>query len=195
MIFDLKRIISNLSQETTLEVGDVIATGRSSGVSYAMASPSLLSPAMLFDVKLRELGQSRIELVPLSAQLNLWPRYQAPLAAFSVRNATSVRAETTQCHPSQREPVADIQLRSASSKWTRSFNYSNAASLGDGTRMSGSDHKLSAFNLHKLQGCAQRFWPQGRAQPSNPKVGIAICWGQRERSERPEERRRGMPRQ
>ncbi|NMM04423.1 fumarylacetoacetate hydrolase family protein [Paraburkholderia sp. RP-4-7] len=44
MIFDLKRIISDLSQGMTLEVGDIIATGTPSGVGYAMASPSFLSP-------------------------------------------------------------------------------------------------------------------------------------------------------
>lgn len=42
MIFDLPRIIEDLSRGMTLEAGDIIATGTPSGVGYAMTPPQRL---------------------------------------------------------------------------------------------------------------------------------------------------------
>jgi 2-keto-4-pentenoate hydratase/2-oxohepta-3-ene-1,7-dioic acid hydratase in catechol pathway len=56
MIFDLKRIISDLSQGMTLEAGDIIATGTPSGVGYAMASPSFLSPGDVVRCEIEGIG-------------------------------------------------------------------------------------------------------------------------------------------
>jgi 2-keto-4-pentenoate hydratase/2-oxohepta-3-ene-1,7-dioic acid hydratase in catechol pathway len=42
MIFDLKRIIADLSSGMTLEAGDIIATGTPSGVGFAMDPPQFL---------------------------------------------------------------------------------------------------------------------------------------------------------
>lgn len=66
MIFDLKRIISDLSQGMTLEAGDIIATGTPSGVGYAMASPSFLSPGDVVRCEIEGIGsiENRID-VPL----------------------------------------------------------------------------------------------------------------------------------
>lgn len=56
MIFDLKRIISDLSQGMTLEAGDIIATGTPSGVGYAMATPSFLLPGDIVRCEIEGVG-------------------------------------------------------------------------------------------------------------------------------------------
>jgi 2-keto-4-pentenoate hydratase/2-oxohepta-3-ene-1,7-dioic acid hydratase in catechol pathway len=68
MIFDLKRIISDLSQGMTLEAGDIIATGTPSGVGYAMASPSFLSSGDVVRCEIEGIGsiENRIG-APVSA--------------------------------------------------------------------------------------------------------------------------------
>ncbi|HEY0219662.1 MAG TPA: fumarylacetoacetate hydrolase family protein, partial [Afipia sp.] len=56
MIFDLRTIISDLSQGMTLEPGDIIATGTPSGVGYAMSTPSFLVPGDVVRCEIEEIG-------------------------------------------------------------------------------------------------------------------------------------------
>ena len=68
MIFDLPRIISDLSRGMTLEAGDIIATGTPSGVGYAMDPPRLLAPGDIMECKIEGIGilKNEIALKPRS---------------------------------------------------------------------------------------------------------------------------------
>lgn len=56
MIFDLPRIIADLSRGMTLEAGDIIATGTPSGVGYARQPPSFLVPGDVVRCEIGEIG-------------------------------------------------------------------------------------------------------------------------------------------
>lgn len=56
MIFDLPRIIADLSSGMTLEAGDIIATGTPSGVGYARQPPSFLVPGDVVQCEIGEIG-------------------------------------------------------------------------------------------------------------------------------------------
>ena len=56
MIFNLRRIIADLSRGMTLEAGDVIATGTPSGVGYAMDPPGLLSAGDIVECEIEHIG-------------------------------------------------------------------------------------------------------------------------------------------
>ncbi|WP_024280506.1 fumarylacetoacetate hydrolase family protein [Xanthobacter sp. 126] len=62
MIFDLPRIIEDLSRGMTLEAGDIIATGTPSGVGYAMTPPHPLQRGDLVTCHIEGIGtlQNRI---------------------------------------------------------------------------------------------------------------------------------------
>ena len=56
MIFDIRRIIRDLSRGMTLEAGDVIATGTPSGVGYAMDPPRFLVPGDIVECHVERIG-------------------------------------------------------------------------------------------------------------------------------------------
>lgn len=56
MIFDLKRIISYVSQGLTLEPGDVIATGTPEGVGFARTPPEFMKDGDVMEVEISKIG-------------------------------------------------------------------------------------------------------------------------------------------
>jgi 2-keto-4-pentenoate hydratase/2-oxohepta-3-ene-1,7-dioic acid hydratase in catechol pathway len=56
MIFDVKKIISNLSAGLTLEAGDIIASGTPEGVGFAMTPPEFLKDGDVMEVELEKIG-------------------------------------------------------------------------------------------------------------------------------------------
>jgi 2-keto-4-pentenoate hydratase/2-oxohepta-3-ene-1,7-dioic acid hydratase in catechol pathway len=62
MIFDIKKIVSDLSEGITLEVGDVIATGTPSGVGYAHPS-GLLKVGDIMETHVEKIGTMRNEVI------------------------------------------------------------------------------------------------------------------------------------
>src|SRR5262249_44192363 len=56
MIFDVRRIIADLSQGMTLEAGDIIATGTLSSVGYAMDPPRFLGPGDTIECRIERIG-------------------------------------------------------------------------------------------------------------------------------------------
>jgi len=59
MIFGLAEIIAHMSKGTTLEPGDLIATGTPSGVGYARKPPSLLEVGDEVAVAIDGIGELR----------------------------------------------------------------------------------------------------------------------------------------
>lgn len=59
MIFDLKRIISYVSQGLTLEPGDVIATGTPEGVGFARTPPEFMKDGDVMEVEISKIGVLR----------------------------------------------------------------------------------------------------------------------------------------
>ncbi len=57
MIFNLRRIIRELSHGLTLDPGDVIATGTPSGVGYAMQEPQFLKPGDVVECEIDGIGK------------------------------------------------------------------------------------------------------------------------------------------
>jgi 2-keto-4-pentenoate hydratase/2-oxohepta-3-ene-1,7-dioic acid hydratase in catechol pathway len=57
MIFDLRRILVDLSKGMTLEPGDVIATGTPSGVGYAMDPPRFLTAGDVVECRIEGIGR------------------------------------------------------------------------------------------------------------------------------------------
>jgi 2-keto-4-pentenoate hydratase/2-oxohepta-3-ene-1,7-dioic acid hydratase in catechol pathway len=56
MIFDIRRLIEDLSRGMTLEPGDIIATGTPAGVGYAMEPPALLKAGDIVECRVERLG-------------------------------------------------------------------------------------------------------------------------------------------
>jgi len=56
MIFDVREIISQLSQGLMLEPGDVIATGTPSGVGFAMSPPRFLGDGDIVETEVEGVG-------------------------------------------------------------------------------------------------------------------------------------------
>ncbi|GAC1417444.1 MAG: fumarylacetoacetate hydrolase family protein [Candidatus Velthaea sp.] len=56
MIFNLRRIIAELSKGMTLEPGDVIATGTPEGVGFAMVPPEFLKDGDVMEVEIAKIG-------------------------------------------------------------------------------------------------------------------------------------------
>jgi acylpyruvate hydrolase len=59
MIFSVARTVSLLSQITTLEPGDIIATGTPSGVGYARKPPLWMKPGDVVEVEIESIGVLR----------------------------------------------------------------------------------------------------------------------------------------
>jgi 2-keto-4-pentenoate hydratase/2-oxohepta-3-ene-1,7-dioic acid hydratase in catechol pathway len=59
MIFSVARIIAELSQGTTLEPGDVIATGTPDGVGFARTPPEFLKNGDVMEVEIEKIGVLR----------------------------------------------------------------------------------------------------------------------------------------
>ncbi len=59
MIFDVRRIVSFLSQGMTLEPGDVIATGTPEGVGFARTPPEFLKDGDIMTVEISQVGLLR----------------------------------------------------------------------------------------------------------------------------------------
>ncbi|MBM7604136.1 2-keto-4-pentenoate hydratase/2-oxohepta-3-ene-1,7-dioic acid hydratase in catechol pathway [Metabacillus crassostreae] len=56
MIFSIEHIISTISQGTTLEPGDIIATGTPSGVGKGFNPPKFLTPGDIVEIEIEEIG-------------------------------------------------------------------------------------------------------------------------------------------
>jgi 2-keto-4-pentenoate hydratase/2-oxohepta-3-ene-1,7-dioic acid hydratase in catechol pathway len=56
MIFSVARIIAELSQGTTLEPGDIIATGTPEGVGFARTPPEFLADGDVMEVEIEKIG-------------------------------------------------------------------------------------------------------------------------------------------
>ena len=56
MIFDVKTVISSLSQGLTLEAGDVIASGTPEGVGFARTPPEFLKNGDVMEVEIEKVG-------------------------------------------------------------------------------------------------------------------------------------------
>jgi len=63
MIFNLPRIISELSLGLTLESGDIIATGTPEGVGLAMEPPSFLAPGDVIECQIQSLGSQKTRII------------------------------------------------------------------------------------------------------------------------------------
>jgi 2-keto-4-pentenoate hydratase/2-oxohepta-3-ene-1,7-dioic acid hydratase in catechol pathway len=59
MIFSIEHIISTLSQGTTLEPGDIIATGTPAGVGKGFNPPKFLKPGDIVEVEIEGIGKLR----------------------------------------------------------------------------------------------------------------------------------------
>lgn len=59
MIFDLGRILADLSRGMTLDAGDIIATGTPAGVGYAMDPPRLLNSGDAIACHIEAIGTLR----------------------------------------------------------------------------------------------------------------------------------------
>ena len=59
MIFSVARIIAELSQGTTLEPGDIIATGTPDGVGFARTPPEFLKNGDVMEVEIEKIGVLR----------------------------------------------------------------------------------------------------------------------------------------
>lgn len=59
MIFSVARIIAELSQGTTLEPGDIIATGTPEGVGFARTPPEFLKDGDVMEVEIEKIGVLR----------------------------------------------------------------------------------------------------------------------------------------
>ncbi len=62
MIFDVKTVISSLSQGMTLEAGDVIASGTPEGVGFARTPPEFLKNGDVMEVEIEKIGILRNSL-------------------------------------------------------------------------------------------------------------------------------------
>ncbi|HYW54087.1 MAG TPA: fumarylacetoacetate hydrolase family protein [Dongiaceae bacterium] len=69
MIFSVARIIAELSQGTTLEPGDVIATGTPEGVGFARTPPEFLEDGDVMEVEIEKIGVLRnpVSITPPTA--------------------------------------------------------------------------------------------------------------------------------
>jgi 2-keto-4-pentenoate hydratase/2-oxohepta-3-ene-1,7-dioic acid hydratase in catechol pathway len=67
MIFDIKRIIAELTKGFTIEAGDVIATGTPEGVGFARTPPEFLKDGDVMEVEIEKLGVLRNKVRLLSA--------------------------------------------------------------------------------------------------------------------------------
>jgi len=56
MIFSVARVIAELSQGTTLEPGDIIATGTPEGVGFARTPPEFLADGDVMEVEIEKIG-------------------------------------------------------------------------------------------------------------------------------------------
>jgi 2-keto-4-pentenoate hydratase/2-oxohepta-3-ene-1,7-dioic acid hydratase in catechol pathway len=59
MIFDIRRIVAELSAGMTLQAGDVIATGTCSGCAFAMEPPAWLKPGDVMEATIERIGTLR----------------------------------------------------------------------------------------------------------------------------------------
>jgi 2-keto-4-pentenoate hydratase/2-oxohepta-3-ene-1,7-dioic acid hydratase in catechol pathway len=59
LLFGVKRIISFVSQGTTLEAGTVIMTGTPAGVAMGMKVPKYLKDGDMVEVEIEHLGRTR----------------------------------------------------------------------------------------------------------------------------------------
>ena len=65
MIFDIPRIVSDLSAGMTLDAGDVIATGTPSGVGFAMEPPRWLNGGDEMVCTITKIGELRNRIVEI----------------------------------------------------------------------------------------------------------------------------------
>lgn len=64
MVFDVRRIVSHVSQATTLLPGDVILTGTPAGVGGGMTPPVYLKPGDVVTIASPQLGRQRQTVRP-----------------------------------------------------------------------------------------------------------------------------------
>ncbi len=65
MIFDIPRIVADLSAGMTLEAGDIIATGTPSGVGFAMDPPKWLASGDVMVCTISKIGQLKNRIVAI----------------------------------------------------------------------------------------------------------------------------------
>ncbi|UHA60314.1 fumarylacetoacetate hydrolase family protein [Metabacillus litoralis] len=63
MIFTIENIISTLSQGTTLEPGDIIATGTPAGVGKGFTPPKFLKPGDVVEIEVEDIGILRNKIM------------------------------------------------------------------------------------------------------------------------------------
>ncbi|MGI8506387.1 MAG: fumarylacetoacetate hydrolase family protein [Solirubrobacteraceae bacterium] len=73
MIFDIPATIEYLSSFTTLQPGDVIATGTPGGVGFARQPPVWLAPGDLLEIEIEGVGRIANKVVAEETNVNGWP--------------------------------------------------------------------------------------------------------------------------
>ncbi len=73
MIFNIPATIEYLSSFTTLEPGDVIATGTPGGVGFARQPPVWLTPGDLLEIEIEGLGKLANRVVAEETDVDGWP--------------------------------------------------------------------------------------------------------------------------
>jgi len=63
MIFNVRALVSMLSESMTLEPGDVIITGTPSGVGLSFKPPKLLKAGDVFEIEIEKIGVLRNPVV------------------------------------------------------------------------------------------------------------------------------------
>ncbi len=68
LIFDVGRVLAEISRTLTLEPGDVLVTGTPAGVGYVRTPPRLLQPGDVVEIEVERLGVLRTPIVgPVNA--------------------------------------------------------------------------------------------------------------------------------
>ena len=67
MIFDIPKLLADISRGMTLEPGDILATGTPSGVGFARTPPEFLRPGDLMESEIEGIGTMRNRVVGVGA--------------------------------------------------------------------------------------------------------------------------------
>jgi acylpyruvate hydrolase len=78
MIFDIRATVEYLSSFTTLQPGDVIATGTPGGVGFARQPPVWLQPGDLLEIEIESVGRIANRVVAEATTVNGWPWVPPP---------------------------------------------------------------------------------------------------------------------
>jgi 2-keto-4-pentenoate hydratase/2-oxohepta-3-ene-1,7-dioic acid hydratase in catechol pathway len=78
MIFNIPATIEYLSSFTTLQPGDVIATGTPGGVGFARQPPVWLQPGDLLEIEIEGVGRIANKVIAEETSMNGWPWVPPP---------------------------------------------------------------------------------------------------------------------